>query len=83
MKDDGVGMDENKVNELLKKDERINGSMRSIGIANVRNRIKHIYGDAYDLKIISSPSNGTSVIICIPGEKYVDVCSKNSVIHSD
>ena len=83
VKDDGVGMDENKVNELLKKDERINGSMRSIGIANVRNRIKHIYGDAYDLKIISSPSNGTSVIICIPGEKYVDVCSKNSVIHSD
>jgi two-component system sensor histidine kinase YesM len=40
--------------------------LRPIGLANIRDRIRFIYGDSYGLKIQSSPGKGTLVLIHIP-----------------
>lgn len=64
--DNGVGMDKEKVGDLLKREENIDGEMRQIGIANVCGRIKQIYGKTYGIKINSELDRGTCVEIKVP-----------------
>lgn len=60
VEDNGVGMDENKLRELSSQPPA------SVGISNVRSRIKMIYGEEYDIVIESAPQNGTKITICLP-----------------
>jgi len=60
IEDNGRGMSEDRVREIM------DGSSNSVGINNVRNRIRIIYGMEYDISIQSKPSEGTKVIICLP-----------------
>ena len=63
--DDGIGMTREKVlnimNEKTKK-EHYSG----IGVHNVQERLKLLYGDDYGINIISEEEKGTTVEIVLP-----------------
>lgn len=60
VRDNGVGMDAEKVASLL--DYSSNG----YGLRNVYERIKVLYGERGDVKVSSEPGKGTTVSIIIP-----------------
>jgi two-component system, sensor histidine kinase YesM len=65
--DDGVGMDEQRVNEINKRlSEGYVSTNRSVGMWNVNERIKTLAGKEYGLKISSKLNVGTSVRMVIP-----------------
>lgn len=66
--DNGVGMEKQTIDKILEgsKEYVLNNKIRSIGIANVNSRIKHIYGDEYGVEIYSEMRKGTKVIVKIP-----------------
>lgn len=72
IKDDGVGMDEatlHRLNRSLAGLEEATGSALKtggIGLKNVNERIKLHYGNAYGLRVISHPNQGTEVILQLP-----------------
>lgn len=65
--DNGVGMDERQVNELKNgKSSRKSEHFTGIGINNIRDRLKLIYENQYELKIKSSLGEGTTVTVVLP-----------------
>lgn len=58
--DNGIGIDEDILYGILEK------TNESIGIRNVHNRIKLLYGKAYGIDITSKVNNGTSVKLVLP-----------------
>lgn len=68
VKDNGCGIDEDKLAELNDKLDRGENEENSthIGVANVNSRIKLFYGNEYGLKIQSDFGEGTLVTIKIP-----------------
>lgn len=65
--DNGVGMDERQVNELENgKNSRKSEHFTGIGINNIRDRLKLIYENQYELKIKSSLGEGTTVTVVLP-----------------
>jgi len=70
--DDGIGMDETSLNELkqlLESPEpgkRTGSTWENIGIKNVYDRIKLIYGERYGLEISSYEGMGTIVKYRLP-----------------
>lgn len=62
LKDDGVGMDEEKIASLLEKPRENKG----YGIWNINERIRLTYGNSYGLHISSVINEGTTVVISIP-----------------
>ncbi len=63
--DNGVGIDENTLNEILDKDK----NDESIGLRNVDKRLKCKYGMQYGIEIISELDKGTTINIRIPKVK--------------
>lgn len=63
IEDNGVGMDEEQIEELLKKEP---GDKTGIGIKNVNDRIKIYFGEEYGVEIESEPDEGTRVRITMP-----------------
>lgn len=63
VEDDGVGMNQDKINEVLLTGE----SNQRVGLKNINKRLKHFYGNG--LIIESKVGIGTKVIITIP-HKY-------------
>ena len=70
--DNGVGMEEEKVADIYRlfesedpgiKDEH---NWQSIGIKNVNDRIRYMYGEDYGLSITSTVNVGTNVTITLP-----------------
>ena len=65
--DNGVGMDERQVYELENgKSSRKSEHFTGIGINNIRDRLKLIYENQYELKIKSSLGEGTTVTVVLP-----------------
>jgi two-component system sensor histidine kinase YesM len=64
--DNGVGMDEDMIEKILEDSEVPKGGIHKIGIANVRKRIKQIYGYEYDIAIKSTVGQGTEVSVVLP-----------------
>ena len=62
--DNGIGMKETDINKI--KSKKLKGG---IGIKNVDERIKLIYGEEYGVKIVSEKDYGTIVSIKIPINK--------------
>jgi two-component system sensor histidine kinase YesM len=65
--DDGIGINEKKVlelNEMLEQNY-INGD-KHIGLRNVNQRIKLIFGESYGIKISSTENKGSIFTITIP-----------------
>ena len=64
--DNGAGMDEKTVNALIDPDGDIKRSGNGIGIININERLKLVYGDEYGLSVESELEEGTTVTILIP-----------------
>lgn len=70
--DNGVGMDEEALRHLqrfLDSDEigiKNEYNWQSIGLKNVHDRIRYLYGEEYGLEITSTPGIGTMVRILMP-----------------
>lgn len=62
--DDGVGMEEAKINELINSTPKTNNV--DFGVSSVNLRLKLLYGDQYGLSIESTLNEYTKVIIKIP-----------------
>ena len=58
--DNGIGMSAKKIEEILKKEQL------SHGLSNVNQRLIHLYGDDYALRIDSAEGKGTRIWIHIP-----------------
>jgi two-component system sensor histidine kinase YesM len=69
IRDNGIGMDKEKVAELYRylKSDEIMGER--IGIQNVIYRSKLIYGDKFGFTINSEPNKGTFIRLAIPNEQ--------------
>ena len=64
VKDNGVGMSRERLNEVFGHYPAAVNT--GIGISNVRNRIELCFGKEYGLKCVSRLQKGTRVLICIP-----------------
>lgn len=69
IEDNGFGIPDDKRKELMYRIEKnIVSENGSVGIVNVNQRIKLIYGDTYGLQINSITGNGTSIVVRIPAK---------------
>jgi Predicted signal transduction protein with a C-terminal ATPase domain len=66
IRDDGVGMEKERLQELLHHAEECSEKMNSIGISNVFKRIQMHFGTAYGVDIESEWKSGTTVRIRVP-----------------
>ena len=65
IEDNGAGMSRERLDEILNQPKgRIRGA--HIGIRNIRERIKYIYGESYNLEISSKERQGTKVVVRLP-----------------
>lgn len=74
IRDNGVGIEKEKL-EQLKQNLNTTGthSSSSIGLVNVNERLKLIYGEKYGLDIDSEENRGTTVHIRIPAKRKDDL----------
>ncbi len=67
VEDNGVGMTEEKIGQLLRTETtKENETRTSIGIHNINMRLKLLYGEEYGLAISSEVGKGTCVMLNIP-----------------
>lgn len=66
MNDNGNGMDEETVSQILNGERKSKNNFTSIGITNILKRLELQYGDRSVFRIVSSPHTGTSVHIEYP-----------------
>lgn len=71
VEDNGLGMPQELVENLLTDDTRIRSKGSGIGIRNVHQRIQLYFGKAYGLEISSEPDEGTMVRIHLPKTEEV------------
>ncbi len=73
VEDNGAGMDEEELDGVLKdRGKKNKNSMSGIGIVNVHERLKMIYGERYGLFYESEKGIGTRVTVRIPEERGED-----------
>ena len=74
VRDNGLGMTEKQVAELLGEKHHVSSKRGSgIGVKNVMERIKLYFGDDYGLSIWSEPDEGTTITIRLPAQVYAEV----------
>jgi two-component system sensor histidine kinase YesM len=76
VQDDGIGMTEEElsaVTSMLKETDRrgepmneMSSRMNGIGLRNVNERLRMIYGDSYDMELESSPNLGLKLTLRLP-----------------
>ncbi|TDB92927.1 histidine kinase [Actinomadura sp. 7K534] len=69
VEDDGIGMDPEDVRRLLSGDVRPpadDGDAAGIGLANVDDRLRQVYGPEYGLAVETGPGAGTKVTVRVP-----------------
>lgn len=69
--DNGIGMSEEEVHFLL-TNKRVRSHGSGVGLVNVNNRIKILFGKEYGLIVESEPDEGTTVSVCIPAVPYTE-----------
>lgn len=67
--DDGIGMNAEKLMSIQRKGSHKGEHFTGIGVNNVDDRIKMIYGVDYGINIISGENEGTTVTIKLPLRK--------------
>ena len=66
IEDNGVGMDAEQLYTLNNKKDKKSEHFTGIGINNVDDRIKLIYGMDYGINIVSEKDKGTTITILLP-----------------
>ena len=69
--DNGLGIPENEVEQLLRENNRVHKRGSGVGLLNVHNRIRLRFGEKYGLEIESVPDEGTTVRIHLPYIIYI------------
>jgi two-component system, sensor histidine kinase YesM len=62
VRDNGKGMSSERIEQVM------SGIGSSVGMRNVHQRLKLMYGEQYGITIQSNPGSGTVIMICLPGE---------------
>ncbi|MFF3669234.1 sensor histidine kinase [Microtetraspora malaysiensis] len=62
VEDDGIGMDPERLRRILSGEDRATG----VGLANVDERLRQVYGDEYGLVVETGSGAGTKVSIRLP-----------------
>jgi len=71
--DNGVGITNEDIKNILRKSSKKHEHFTSIGVNNVNDRIKLLYGDDYGVTITSELNKGTTVKVIIPAQKeYIE-----------
>lgn len=71
--DNGEGMDQNAIEKLRKHIyEENNHSSVSIGLRNIDQRLRLLYGDEYGLSIESELHEGTTITLTLPLSQIID-----------
>ena len=68
--DNGMGIPEEEIEFLLTDTQRVHKKGSGVGLVNVNNRIKILFGEEYGLHIESELDEGTTVSIRIPAIIY-------------
>jgi two-component system LytT family sensor kinase len=66
VRDDGVGMDPGRIPELLQPRPAGHRGDHGLGLANINERLRRLYGETCRLQIESTPGRGTAVTMQIP-----------------
>lgn len=66
VKDDGVGIESDQIPELLKPRQTRHKGQHGLGLANVNERLRRLYGEGCRLEMESGPGKGTRVSMRIP-----------------
>lgn len=64
--DDGVGMEPQRIPELLRPGQDNRRGDHGLGLSNINERLRRLFGEGYSLTIDSKPGAGTSVWLRIP-----------------
>lgn len=64
--DNGKGIEKEKLQLLLESDHNMKKGLSGLGIKNVNNRIKLLYGDDYGVEVSSILHQGTIITIKLP-----------------
>lgn len=70
--DNGLGMSEEEVSLMLTDSSLIHKHGSGVGLVNVNNRIRLLFGKEFGLLVKSEPDEGTVVTICIPAVPYTE-----------
>lgn len=65
-----MGIPEDEIDLLLTDTNRVHKKGSGVGLVNVNNRIRLLFGEKYGLQIESEPDEGTTVTIVIPAIIY-------------
>ena len=65
-------MSEEEVSLVLTDSNRIHKRGSGVGLVNVNNRIRILFGKEYGLKVESEPDEGTTVSIHMPAVPYTE-----------
>ncbi len=66
IEDNGIGMTNEEINNLLHKQKENKGGLNAFGISNVKKRIELTYGSPYSVEITSELGEYTRVLIRLP-----------------
>lgn len=79
--DNGIGMDTVKIKDLvaMRGESKEKNNFSGLGINNVNERIKLIYGNTYGIKIDSKLGHGTIVTVTLPALKYEEDLDKKDM----
>ena len=72
VKDNGMGMPEEEVENLLTDHNRVPAHGSGVGLVNVNNRLQILFGKGYGLTVESELDEGTTVSICIPALAFTE-----------
>lgn len=72
VKDNGIGIPEEEAALLLTDSNRVHKKGSGVGLVNVNNRIRILFGEKYGLEIESEPDEGTAVYIRIPAVLFTE-----------
>ena len=68
--DNGMGIPEEEIDLLLKDTNRVHKKGSGVGLVNVNNRLRLLFGEPYGLQIESELDEGTTVTVIIPEIVY-------------
>ncbi|GLW11773.1 signal transduction histidine kinase [Microtetraspora sp. NBRC 13810] len=66
VEDDGIGMDPERLRRILAGDTDERSGAGGVGLANVDERLRQVYGDEYGLVVETAPEAGTKVSVRLP-----------------
>lgn len=72
VQDNGLGMTQEEAALVLTDHTRMPKHGSGVGLINVNNRIKILFGKEYGLTVESEPDEGTKVSICMPAIPYTE-----------